>query len=81
MCALLLINHRPDETQITRTIWNDASPRWGDSFDFVMVSAGSRLTITMMDATSLFEMVASLKLSKVGWARLQSHLQQLAVAS
>lgn len=55
---------RCDERKWSRTMYNDKSPRWGDKFDFVMVSAGSVLNINVWDKTSPWEMVASLKLSK-----------------
>jgi len=50
---------------VSRTIYNDQSPRWNDTFDFVMVSAGSMLHVSVWDKTSALEMAASLKLTKV----------------
>jgi hypothetical protein len=40
---------RPDDRQLSRTCKNDASPKWGDVMDFVMVSAGSILNVTVYD--------------------------------
>jgi len=55
---------RNDERHLSRTVNNDSSPRWADKFDFVMVSAGSMLTVNVWDHTSPLEMLTSLKLSK-----------------
>jgi hypothetical protein len=54
---------RPDEKQRTRTCWNDDSPRWNSKMDFVCVSAGSYLTVTVYNKTSLVDMVLSTSLS------------------
>jgi hypothetical protein len=43
---------RPDDRQLSRTCKNDASPKWGDVMDFVMVSAGSILNVTVYDKVS-----------------------------
>ncbi|KAI8467075.1 MAG: C2 domain-containing protein [Monoraphidium minutum] len=62
---------RCDERKVSRTIYNDQSPRWADKFDFVMISAGSMLTVNVWDKTSAVEMAASIKLSK---SRFQDRL-------
>ncbi|GBF88447.1 hypothetical protein Rsub_01160 [Raphidocelis subcapitata] len=62
---------RCDERKTSRAIYNDTSPRWNDKFDFVMVSAGSMLTLNVWDKTSALEMATSFKLSK---ARFQDRL-------
>lgn len=54
---------RPDEKQRTRTCMNDDSPRWNGKMDFVCVSAGSYLTVTVYNKTSLVDMVLSTNLS------------------
>jgi hypothetical protein len=67
-CVVPLLSPPPkrcDERKVSRTIYNDQSPRWNDKFDFVMVSAGSMLLVNIWDKTSALEMAASLKLSKV----------------
>ncbi|KAF8055094.1 SYT1 [Scenedesmus sp. PABB004] len=55
---------RPSETQKTSVKRNDPTPRWCETFDFVMVSAGSMLTLNVMNKVTLVDAVASLKLSK-----------------
>lgn len=58
--------HRPSETQKTSVKMNDGTPRWLETFDFVMVSAGSILTINVLDKVGVMDAALSLKLSKVG---------------
>jgi len=55
---------RPRETQRSTVKYNDSTPRWLETFDFVMVSAGSILTITVKDKTGLVDGALSL-ISKV----------------
>lgn len=57
--------NRPSETQKTSVKYNDSTPRFIETFDFVMVSAGSILTLNVMNKVTLLDVVASLKLSKV----------------
>jgi hypothetical protein len=56
---------RPSETQKTSVKFNDNTPRWCETFDFVMVSAGSVLTLSVMNKTGLLDATLSLKLNKV----------------
>lgn len=57
--------YRPSETQKTSVKYNDSTPRWCETFDFVMVSAGSTLSINVMNKVGVMDVVTSLKLSKV----------------
>jgi hypothetical protein len=58
--------HRPSETQKTSVKFNDNTPRWCETFDFVMISAGSMLTLSVMNKTGILDATLSLKMSKVG---------------
>jgi C2 domain len=55
----------PSEVQRTSVKRNDGSPRWLETFDFVMVSAGSMLTLNVCNKVTLLDAVASIKLNKV----------------
>jgi len=53
-------------TNSTDVLWsshmvNEANPKWGEKFDFAMVSATSRLTLTVWDKLNFFEGRFSLK--------------------
>lgn len=56
---------RPSETQKTSVKINDNSPRWSETFDFVMISAGSILTVNVLNKVGVMDVVTSLKFSKV----------------
>jgi hypothetical protein len=65
-CEVFLVDcdaARPDEKQVTRTCWNDDSPRWNSKLDFTCVSAGSVLNVTVYNKTTLVDMVLSTNLS------------------
>lgn len=66
LLSWLLCSVRPSEVQKTSVKRNDSTPRWIETFDFVMVSAGSMLTLNIWSKVSLVDAVASLKLSAVG---------------
>ena len=57
--------HDPDkadvELQRTSVIMNEESPRWGEKFDFVMVSATSTLDLTVYDKQGFFDNLLSVK--------------------
>lgn len=55
---------RPSETQKTSVKINDNAPRWSETFDFVMISAGSTLTINVLNKVGVMDVVTSLKFSK-----------------
>jgi hypothetical protein len=65
LLLLLLRFHRPSETQKTSVKFNDNTPRWCETFDFVMISAGSMLTLSVMNKTGILDATLSLKMSKV----------------
>ena len=53
-------------TNSTDVLWsshmvNEPNPKWGEKFDFAMVSATSRLTLTVWDKLNFFEGRFSLK--------------------
>ena len=53
-------------TNSTDVLWsshmvNEPNPKWGEKFDFTMISATSRLTITVWDKLNFFEGRFSLK--------------------
>lgn len=56
---------RPRETQRSTVKYNDSGPRWLETFDFVMVSAGSILNVVVKDKTGILDATLSLSLSKV----------------
>ncbi|WIA39496.1 hypothetical protein OEZ86_005594 [Tetradesmus obliquus] len=62
---------RPSETQKTSVKFNDNTPRWCETFDFVMISAGSVLTLSVVNKTGILDATLSLKLSK---SRFQDQL-------
>lgn len=64
-CDTDCCTNRPSETQKTSVKYNDSTPRWCETFDFVMVSAGSTLSINVMNKVGIMDVVTSLKLSKV----------------
>lgn len=68
------LERRPSETQKTSVKYNDSSPRWREVFDFVMVSAGSTLSINVNNKVGIMDVVTSLKLSKVGRGRGRASL-------
>jgi Ca2+-dependent lipid-binding protein len=74
VCSLWPFERRPSETQKTSVKYNDSSPRWRETFDFVMVSAGSTLSINVNNKVGIMDVVTSLKLSKVGRAGALSGL-------
>ncbi|KAK9809105.1 hypothetical protein WJX72_009433 [[Myrmecia] bisecta] len=49
------------EVQHTTTIMNEDNPRWGEKFDFVSISATSKLYITVFDKQGLFEGFSTIK--------------------
>uniref|UniRef100_A0A7S0S0C1 C2 domain-containing protein n=1 Tax=Chlamydomonas leiostraca TaxID=1034604 RepID=A0A7S0S0C1_9CHLO len=48
-----------DQVQYSKMVFSENSPRWGDKFDFVMVTAGSVLHLTVLDKESLTSSVLS----------------------
>ena len=62
-------------TNSTDVLWsshmvNEPNPKWGEKFDFTMISATSRLTITVWDKLNFFEGRFSLKGLTGGTPRL-----------
>lgn len=57
--------------QMSGVVYNEASPRWNEKFDFIMVPAGSQLLATIYDKTTVYEKVVTLKI-KVGCALVAS---------
>ena len=49
------------ELQRTSVIMNEDNPRWGEKFDFVMVSATSTLDLTVYDKQGFFDNLLSVK--------------------
>ncbi|KAF6259938.1 hypothetical protein COO60DRAFT_1700585 [Scenedesmus sp. NREL 46B-D3] len=52
------------EEQRSKTVYNEASPRFNEKFDFIMVPASSVLLVTVWDQTTMVEAVVSLSVSK-----------------
>lgn len=48
-----------DQEHRSRQIFSENSPRWGDKFDFVMITAGSTLYFTVYDKASLTSSLVS----------------------
>ena len=57
--------HDPDkddvELQRSSVIMNEDNPRWGEKFDFVMVSATSALDLNVYDKQGFFDNLLSVK--------------------
>ena len=49
------------ESQRSSVIMNEDNPRWGEKFDFVMVSATSALDLTVYDKQGFFDNLLSVK--------------------
>lgn len=56
-CQLKLHDPAKDkpDLQHTKTMMNENFPRWDEKFDFVMISATSRLEIVAMDRTGFMQ--------------------------
>ncbi|GFH08654.1 C2 domain-containing protein, partial [Haematococcus lacustris] len=50
---MLVTDEETDQVQKSQLVYSQSSPRWGDKFDFVMVTAGSSLHLTVFDKASL----------------------------
>ena len=49
------------ELQRSSVMMNEENPRWGEKFDFVMVSATSTLELTVYDKQGFFDNLLSVK--------------------
>ncbi|KAG2484002.1 hypothetical protein HYH03_017169 [Edaphochlamys debaryana] len=50
---MMVTNDIKDEVQVSTTILNETSPRWGDKFDFVLIPSNSELHLQVFNKTGM----------------------------
>jgi hypothetical protein len=62
-CGPALLVQRTD-TRRSRVLLNQAHPHWDQKFDFAMVSAGSQLSLVVLDSVTFWESLTTLSARK-----------------